>query len=63
MLKAALVLALVALALSVLLLIQGAVYGKTITLHDFVVPLLSAAVLLGLLDAAARGRSIVRSAH
>lgn len=56
MLKAAIVLALVVVVLSLFLLIQGAAYGKTITLHDFPVPLLSVAVLLGLLDAAVRGR-------
>jgi len=50
MLKAAIILDLVVVILSFFLLIQGAAYGKTITLHDFTVPLLSVAVLLGLLD-------------
>lgn len=50
MLKGAIALNLVVVVLSFFLLIQGAAYGKTITLHDFVVPLLSVAVLLGLLD-------------
>lgn len=56
MLKAALVLDLVVVVLSLFLLIQGAAYGKTITLHDSVVPLLSVAVLLGLLEMLLSGR-------
>jgi len=55
MLKAAIVLDLVVVVLSFFLLIQGAAYGKTITLHDFAMPLLSVAVLLGLLDSLSRG--------
>lgn len=55
MLKAAIILDLVVVILSFFLLIQGAAYGKTITLHDFTVPLLSVAVLLGLADNLWRG--------
>ncbi|MGH7243300.1 MAG: hypothetical protein ACREJD_07775 [Phycisphaerales bacterium] len=49
MLKAAIILDTVVLCIVLIGVIEGIAYGKTITYNDFALPLLSVAVLLGLL--------------